>query len=311
MQQSYPFHDLGDDEFEELIRHICREILGTGTIAFAKGKDGGRDAVFEGKAQKFPSKASPLEGKFIIQVKHTSSPVGSCSDRDFLRVLSEEKQKIEKLIKNNEIDHYLVFTNRKAPANQIAILRSDFKKIGLKEVCFFGTETIREYLVSNPQIWKNLGFARFEQRFELQTFDLVEIINGFHDTLGKPLERPKGLSTFSHIPKPKKNKINHLSQAYYDYMQRDSLPYFSEIEAFFKNPRNEDYRFLYEDSADEIKGKIIAHKSSFDNFDQALVHVADVVSDAHESLKRKKRFIRIFLHYMYFTCDIGQNVTSD
>ena len=112
MRRSFPFHDLGDDEFEELVRHICMEILGTGTITFATGPDGGRDACFEGTAQKFPSTNSPFAGKFVVQAKHTSNPAGSCSSKEFSRLLDQEAPKIKKLIDDDEADYYLVFTNR-------------------------------------------------------------------------------------------------------------------------------------------------------------------------------------------------------
>ncbi len=40
----YPLYDLSWQEFENIVISICEEILGTGTIKFADGKDGGRDA---------------------------------------------------------------------------------------------------------------------------------------------------------------------------------------------------------------------------------------------------------------------------
>src|SRR5262245_28031190 len=116
MRRTFPFHDLGYDEFETLIGAICQRILGTGTVVFATGADGGRDGKFEGVAQSFPSAASPLNGRFIIQAKHTANPVAACSDAEFSRLLDGEHPKITRLIEAGELDHYLVFTNRKRPA---------------------------------------------------------------------------------------------------------------------------------------------------------------------------------------------------
>jgi hypothetical protein len=65
--RSFPLYDLNNQEFAKLIVLICERILGTGTINFSTGADGGRDAKFTGKAQNFPSKTSPWEGKFIIK----------------------------------------------------------------------------------------------------------------------------------------------------------------------------------------------------------------------------------------------------
>jgi hypothetical protein len=65
--RSFPLYDLNDQEFEKLVVLICERILGSGTINFSTGADAGRDAKFTGKAQNFPSKTSPWEGKFIIK----------------------------------------------------------------------------------------------------------------------------------------------------------------------------------------------------------------------------------------------------
>ncbi len=49
MNIKYPLHYLDDKEFENLVALICEKILGTGTIVFSDGKDGGRDALFTQK----------------------------------------------------------------------------------------------------------------------------------------------------------------------------------------------------------------------------------------------------------------------
>jgi hypothetical protein len=55
VRRTFPLHDLNDTEFEDLVCGICHLILGTGTVVFATGKDGGRDAAFNGTAAKFPN----------------------------------------------------------------------------------------------------------------------------------------------------------------------------------------------------------------------------------------------------------------
>src|SRR5580704_6872271 len=53
------YHDLSDKDFERLVVAICMEILGAGVASFSSGKDGSRDARFEGTAACFPSATSP------------------------------------------------------------------------------------------------------------------------------------------------------------------------------------------------------------------------------------------------------------
>ncbi len=78
--KDYLLHTLSAGDFEELVVKICHEILGFGTISFSSGPDGGRDAFFDGTAQRFPSKADPWTGKFVIQAKHTEKDDVSCSE---------------------------------------------------------------------------------------------------------------------------------------------------------------------------------------------------------------------------------------
>ena len=88
--------------------------VGAGVTPFAPGKDGGRDGKFQGKAECFPSTASPIDGHVVIQAKHVATFDKSCSDKDFERLLKKEHPKIGRLIKKGLCDHYIAFTNQRA-----------------------------------------------------------------------------------------------------------------------------------------------------------------------------------------------------
>src|SRR5262249_15530433 len=79
----YAYENLGDRQFEHLIVFLCHELLGIGTQAFADGVDGGRDAKFEGTAQRIPSVSGPWMGITIIQAKHTNGYNRHFSETDF------------------------------------------------------------------------------------------------------------------------------------------------------------------------------------------------------------------------------------
>jgi hypothetical protein len=157
MRRSFPFHDLYHQEFEDLVSHICVQILGTGTVIFAPGKDGGRDGTFSGTAQRFPSTKSPFAGKFVIQAKHTASPVASCSDTEFSSIIDGEVPKLIKLVESSELEHYFIFTNRKKPADKSIAKEAELKKLNLKSAHIFGSEQLRLWLTSQPKIWSDLG----------------------------------------------------------------------------------------------------------------------------------------------------------
>jgi hypothetical protein len=48
----YLVHTLSPGDFETLVIKLCHQILGLGTISFGTGPDGGRDAFFEGTAER-------------------------------------------------------------------------------------------------------------------------------------------------------------------------------------------------------------------------------------------------------------------
>ena len=79
----FPFENLTDEEFENLVIRIGKEVLGIGCKTFSVGKDGAKDSWFMGTAEYFPSKTAPWTGTFNIQAKHTKVYNASCSDNDF------------------------------------------------------------------------------------------------------------------------------------------------------------------------------------------------------------------------------------
>jgi hypothetical protein len=85
--ERFPLHQITDTQFEDLVVLICREMMGKGVTSFVPAGDGGKDAKFEGTATAFPSTAAPATGKFMIQAKHASSPIASCSNCNFERTL--------------------------------------------------------------------------------------------------------------------------------------------------------------------------------------------------------------------------------
>jgi hypothetical protein len=306
LHRTFPTHDLSDDEFETLVAAICYHVLGTGLIVFAAGPDGGRDGLFTGTASRFPSPAAPLAGKFVVQAKHTQNPAASCADAIFGRILVGEHLKIAKLIAAGELEHYLVFTNRKKPANDAITKEQALLALGLTSAHLLGAEQLRLWLTLHPDIWSKLGFDRFDAPLRIQVDDLTAVITAFHQTVSGTFPIGDG-TDLTYVSKPKKNKINKLSDAYWEEIRTRSLPYFRTIEDFLKNPRNIDFREMYEDTADEIRRKLITKAPPFESFDDALTFIIDLVTTNNPSLNKRRRYASLFLHYMYYTCDIGQH----
>jgi hypothetical protein len=136
----YNYEDLSPDQFESLIVFLCQQLLGISVQGFSKGKDGGRDAKFVGTADIFPSKSAPWQGTVIIQAKHTNGHNRNFLESDFFSVesksniIAKEIPKIKNLKDNKQLDHYILFSNRKLSAIAESEIRTHIStKCGIPE----------------------------------------------------------------------------------------------------------------------------------------------------------------------------------
>jgi hypothetical protein len=303
--RSYPLNYLYYSEFEELVVLICDRILGSGTSKFSTGKDGGRDAFFSGRANRFPSETKPWEGKFIIQAKHTGKVNASCSDSDFSTILKEEvNRNVFKFQDNGKADYYLLFTNRKLSGLKDEQI-SDFLDIELNiPNRIFGEERIQLWLRDYPDIAKKLNLNRLFIPLKFYEKDLKDVIVTFakrQDEISKQAEK-----ALQYTNMEKKNQLNQVSEEYFKYMQSHSLKHFTKIGNFLKDPRNKHYKNMYKNTVADLKSKIIINRNDFGKFDELFDEIYEEVFSKNQSeLKDIRRLIWVFLHYMYFCCDIG------
>ena len=72
------------------------------------------------------------------------------------------------------------------------------------------------------------------------------------------------------------------------------------------NPANDVLRDHYDNVADEFNNKITIHRHQFGAFEEVFELLYDEIVAAVPKLREKRRLINVFLHYMYFNCDIGE-----
>ncbi len=308
--EKYRLYDIDSDLFENLVSLICSKILGAGTSVYAKGRDSGKDGSFEGKANEYPSKAEPWSGKFIVQAKHTTNPIAKCTDSDFKTILKKESIKIEKKVKSKEVDNYLLFTNRKLTGVKDEDLRAILKKSGVKNVAIIGIENINLYLNEYPEIVRKCKLNIIKHHFSFDSEDMKEVILKFYDARGTIIPPCKETAlNFAHPGIKKKNSINNLSSDYYNYIEKNSIPYFNDIDRFLQNPRNKDIIEYYYCISDELNSRLSNLKKTYDCLDDIFQFIYDHIIDKHSELKSKRRLINVFLHYMYYHCDFGLGVS--
>ena len=300
----YPLENLTTKEFENLVALICSEILGTATIVFSDGKDGGRDAEFQGTANHFPSDSAPWSGKIIIQAKHTQRNNTSCSDSDFQSILKTSViPAIKKLKRHNEIDYYLLFTNRKLSGVQHPKIEDIFDTKTEIENRVIGLEQIEFWIAKYPIIVKTLKLNKLLQPINFNENDLKEIINSFSKINKKKRALPE-------IPKrdiEKKNELNKLSAEYFNNVIKKNLLYLEDIRMFLTNPMNAEYLGKYENTIGDINEEIIIHRNEFDKFDLIFKYLYSFIVENNPELTSNRNLVRLFLHYMYYNCDIGIN----
>ncbi|MCP4703323.1 MAG: hypothetical protein GY865_01835 [candidate division Zixibacteria bacterium] len=297
---------MNDEDFEELVNLICRKILGTGTVVYSKGTDGGRDGKFEGKANNLPSDVKQLEGKFIIQSKHTTKINASCSDSEFDTKITKEIKKVRELKKQGEIDYYLLFTNRKLTGNKDAeIKKRIFEETGI-ENRIFGLESILLWLKEYPRIAEISKLNKLLMPLQFYEKDLQDIITSFSEANITEKALRNIQKTTSRIPIEKKNGLNNLSKEYFDNVIKESYSEFNQIDSFLKDPQNAEFKGKYDNTVSDLKDEIMIKRNEYGAFEEILNHLFKLVLDSsNKKLLNNRKLIRIFLHYMYANCDIG------
>lgn len=308
----FPLHILHDADFELLVTLICRELLGAGVTSFAPGRDGGKDAKFEGTATAFPSATAPASGIIIIQAKHTSNPIASCSDYEFeTTLISKEIPKIKRMFDEGVLTHYILFTNRKKTGGQEDVIPERIKaETGIPNVWLRGIEDIEIELLRYPEIVKQVGLDKLRSQIQFLPDDIRDVILAFYDhrkSIGTAFDSQHDFKDYPGLER--KNLINGLSEKYYkEHILVDSEPKFPEIRRFLENPRNWELADQYHATANELKGQIITHRAQFVTFDEALEHVYQLMHEQSAQLQSASHRIlaKVFIHYMYVNCDIGE-----
>jgi hypothetical protein len=304
--RQYPLQYLNEDEFENLVILICNKILGAATIPFAKGKDKGKDGRFEGRANCFPSQSQAWEGKIIIQAKHTTKENASCSDRDFYKILQKEIPSIQNLKNNNELDHYLLFTNRKLTGIQDSKIGELFQsRVPTIDYEIIANEKIQQFLQEYRDIVNAAKLNDLLKPLEFDESDLKEIIIAISETFKKNNTLADS-ADFTKIDLEKKNELNQLSKSYFDDNIKRNYKYFEQITKFLSSPINLELKDLYEDTISELNAKITLRRDEYAAFEDLLEYFYDYVIKNNYELKGKKRIARILFHYMYCNCDIGK-----
>ncbi|HEX7848399.1 MAG TPA: ABC-three component system protein [Sphingomonas sp.] len=218
----YRYEDLSDEQFETLIILLCRHLLGASVKGFAKGPDGGRDAKFVGTAELHPSKAAPWVGTTIVQAKHTNGYNKHFSEADFYStgstntVIGEEVPRIRKLRDAGQVDHYMLFANRRLAGNaDQAITAHLAEKCGIPDASIYlcGIERLELWLKEFSEVARLAELDPVDSPLIVSPDELAIVVQAIasHDAaIAEVLDAPPAERTTYE----KKNQINNMSAEY-------------------------------------------------------------------------------------------------
>jgi len=314
----YAYEDLSEDQFERLAVLLCRQLLGMGVQGFAKGVDGGRDAKFIGVAQLLPSKAAPWNGTVIVQAKHTSGYNRSFSEGDFFSpksqntIVGKEVPRIKKLREGKQLDHYMLFANRKLTGNAESDIRAHIAErcdLPASSIMLCGLEQLESWLKEFPDVPGKANLDPIDSPLIVSPDDLSEVVQTLarhmHDA-GTEFDTPPTPRTSYEM----KNKVNNMSDEYAKALRKRYLKETSQVKFFLAAPENEELLRMYESVVDEFQFKIISKRRDYQSFDEVMEYLLDLLFKRDPLLNANKRLTRAMLFYMYWNCDIGEGVDA-
>jgi hypothetical protein len=228
--------------------------------------------------------------------------------------------KIEELVKQGKLDNYLVFTNRKLTSQQDMSIKDTItsylsgKKLPKINCQVFGSEKIQLWLKSFPEITKTLNLNKLLIPLNFYEDDIRQTIITFASSDSKyDNEKIQSIQErYLKLPIEEKNNFNNLSADYFREVLRNSYTYFGKISIFLQDPVNSEYKEKYFNTINDIQEKITIKRSDYGCFDDILSYLYDkILDETNTQLLAHRRYIRIFLHFMYAECDIGKKAGNN
>jgi Restriction endonuclease len=312
----YAYEDLSEDQFEKLIVLLCQRLLGISVQSFAKGPDGGRDAKFIGTAELHPSKAAPWVGTIIVQAKHTNGYNRHFGEADFFSatakdtVVGKEVPRVVKLRKEKQLDHYMLFANRRLAGNANETISQHIANscnLPLGSIYLCGLEQLELYLKQFSDIPALADLDPIDSPLIVSPDELaivVEAIASHEADLSAILDAPPT----QRISYEEKNKLNSMTAEYAKELRNRYLKDTAQIRTFLSAPENLEILKAYEAAVEEFQLKIISKRKTFQKFDQVMEYLLDLLfkRDPILNQRKHKRLTRAVLFYMYWNCDIGE-----
>jgi hypothetical protein len=250
----------------------------------------------------------------VIQSKHTNGINRSFSETNFYSetnagcTIAKELPRIIALKTAGELDHYMLFANRRLSAIADASIRKYISsKVGLPDISVFlcGIEQIESLLRDFPDIPQKLKLDLFGTPLIVSPDELSKIVEAFANR-GEELALYVESHPVSRTLYAEKNQLNNMSEPYAKKLRGLYLKDTHQIRDFLADPDNEEIRAFYESATADFQLKILAKKKAGDSFDELFEYLYDLLIGRDPVLAAYRRLTRAMLFYMYWNCDIGE-----
>lgn len=312
----YPYEDLYEQQFEDLVVECMRKLFGIGVQSFAPGKDGGRDARFNGTADRFPSEAAPWTGQTVGQAKHTLATNAHYGEAKFSNdtpssTVVVEAKRVKKLVEAGEVDGYIFFTNRRLGGTTEQKVRKLFAKhSGLSEdrIHLCGVEMLDDLIYRYPDIPELAGLKPLDGPLLIGSKDIAEVIIAIAEILSTTPAATDS-PVVDRISYDDKNVANNMSPEFAKHLEKQYLSYSAQIGAFLADPGNTEFLNHYNAAVDDFQIKVIEKRADFESFDALFNHLTELLIQRDTMLSKERKLTRAMLFFMYWNCDLG--VTPD
>jgi energy-coupling factor transporter ATP-binding protein EcfA2 len=181
---AYDLHLLGWHSFQQLCLAITREIFGQTVESFLDSNDGGRDGAFSGQWN--ANGEENLNGRFVIQCKFTSKKNSNFSLSD----LSEEIEKVKRLVAAKKCDCYIIMTNAGLSGTASESIEDLLKNLGVKQVRIYGSTWICSQIHENKRLRmlvpRVYGLGDLSQIIDERAYSQArQLLSSLHEDLSK------------------------------------------------------------------------------------------------------------------------------
>lgn len=261
-------------QFEKLIKTLLLEVIGKGVTPFSHGKDGAREATFQGKSD-YPSKAENWGGHWIFQVKFSDVTLGIDKARDQIKYsINGELKKLEDYgyLSSNQCDNYIYITNvpfsgtaKKGLHDYIANKRQSYK---IKNFDYWDSEKVLALINTHSTIRDTffpIDGVEFLSEKELDEVQDYFVKPNCYDELKNKLLHSKVLSIIGQPHVGKSSLAIHLAGDILNSEKCLNAFVIPLIEGLNKVPKIENGVIIFDDLFGDINYESIGRKTKVIN----------------------------------------------